>query len=147
MPAKTDKKTLDLIAEVNRQKAEIAKADRPNWRTNCSFSYTEGSSNAVNLQVESNVKNLILIAAFLTEKAANYKAAAATLGVDNPPDFTWSNFSLQDWLEDLKTRLTKIQIATKRKKLETLEERLNKVISPELRAQMELDAITSELGS
>ena len=142
---KTDQKTLDLIKEVQRQKAEIAKADRPQFRTNCSFAYVEGSSAAVNIQVESKVKNLILIAAFLQERELSYKKAATTLGVENPPDFTWGDFPVADWLEDLKLRIGKIQIAVKRKKLEALEERLGKIISPELRAEMELEAIASEL--
>ena len=34
--AKTDKKTLDLIKEVQARKIEIAKAARPQWKTNCS---------------------------------------------------------------------------------------------------------------
>jgi hypothetical protein len=37
--AKSDKKVLDLIAEVNRQKEEIGKAERPVWATNCSFTF------------------------------------------------------------------------------------------------------------
>lgn len=147
MAAKTDKKTLDLINEVKKQRAEIAKADRSNWRTNCSFAYQEGSANTQNLQVVSNVRDLIGIAAFLIERSKSYKDAATAIGVDNPPEFTWCNFTLEDWLEDLKTRMAKIQVAARRQKLAAVEERLNKIISPELRAEMELEAITAELGS
>lgn len=145
--AKTDKKTLDLINEVKKQKADIAKADRPQYRTNCSFAYIEGSSQTTNIQVESNIRNLIGIAAFLLDKEKSYKEAAKTLGVESPPEFTWSGFSAADWIEDLKTRITKAQIAVKRKKLEALETRLNSIISTELRAELELAAITEELGS
>lgn len=41
--------------------------------------------------------------------------------------------------------MDKIQIQDKRKKLEKLESRLEKIITPELRAKMELEAITAEL--
>jgi hypothetical protein len=68
------------------------------------------------------------------------------VGVENPPAFAWGNSSVADWLDDIRTRIGKIQIGEKRKKLEALEERLNKVISPELRAKMELDAIAAELS-
>jgi hypothetical protein len=145
MAAKTDKKTLELIQEVKRKKAEIAKAERPNWRTNCSFSYTEGSSSTTNIQVEASIRNLINIAAFLMDRQRSYKDAITALGVDAAPEFTWGGFSVADWLEDLKTRISKIDIAAKRKKLETLETRLNAIISPDLRAQLELEAIASEL--
>jgi hypothetical protein len=39
----------------------------------------------------------------------------------------------------------KVQIASKREKLSKLEERLKKIISPELQAELELEAIESEL--
>lgn len=147
MPAKTDKKTLELINDVKRQKAEIAKAERANWRTNCAFAYQEGSANTQNLQVVSNIRDLINIAAFLMDRSKSYKEAATAIGVDVAPEFTWSGFTLEDWIEDLKTRMSKIQVAARRKKLEACEERLNKIISPELRAELELAAITEELGN
>lgn len=142
---KTDSKTLQLIQEVAKQKAEISKAEKSAYSTNCSFSYTEKGSDAVNIHVESNIRNLICIAAFLKDKERSYKEAAEALSVSDAPAFTWGGFSVKDWTEDLKTRITKIQIATKRKKLETLEARLNAIISPELRAEMELEAIANEL--
>ena len=147
---KTDTKTLELIQEVKRQKKDIAKAERPSWTTNCSFSYNENGGNAsfrraVNLHVESNIHNLICIASFLRDKLKSYNETAAELGVE-APDFTWQGFSVNDWLEDIKLRINKVQIASKKKKLEALEERLNKIISPELRAEMELEAIQNELN-
>ena len=144
---KTDNKTLDLIKEVNRQKAEISKAEKPNWITTCTFSYNEGaagSASATNLHVETNIRNIICIASFLMDKERSYLEAAKRLGVEAPV-FTWQGFSVNDWVEDIKMRINKIQISSKRKKLETLEARLNSVISPELKAEMELDAIESEL--
>lgn len=144
--AKTDKKTLDLIKEVTRQKAEITKIEKPNWRTNCSFSYHENRQNeAINLHVETNVKTLICIAAFLQDKESSYKKAAESLGVESP-DFTWNGYSVTDWIEDLKMRINKIQIESRKKKLATLETRLNALISPEMRAELELEAIASELS-
>lgn len=149
MAKKTDQKTLDLIKEVKKQKAEIAKLERPNWKTNCNFSYSEANLNgAVNLHVQNNVKELICIAAFLCDKERSYNEAVNQLGlgVENAPQFTWMSFTVADWIEDIKTRIAKIQIATKKKKLELLESRLNAIISPELRAEMELEAIAGELS-
>lgn len=146
MAKTTDQQTLILIKEVQKQKAEIARVDRPTWRTNCAFVYTEGSSVSTNIQVLSRLDELVKIAAFIQQKEEAYGKAAFTLGVDSPPDFQWNGFGVSDWIEDLKLRIAKIQIATKRKKLETLEERLNKIISPELRARLELEAIQAELS-
>ncbi len=145
---KTDKKTLELIQLVKKQKAEIAKLEKPSYKTNCSFSYIDGKqSDAVNIHAEADVKKLICFAAFLIEKENSYKATAKLLGVEATPEFTWSGYTTAEWVEDLKTRIAKVQITSKRKKLEVLEERLNKIVSPELRAEIELDAISGELGS
>jgi len=141
----TDSVTLKLINEVNKQKEEISKAERPSWATHCSFSYTEQPGNATNIHVESNVRNLICMAAFLKEKEKSYDEAAALLGIENAPPFTWGGFSVADWISDFKLRIGKIQIASKKKKLESLEARLNAIISPELRRQMEIEAIEKEL--
>lgn len=147
MAAKTDKKTLDLIKEVTRQKAEIASIERPTWQTNCSFPTAEGKMNdAINIHVERSVKTIISLAALLMEKEVSYDKAAAALGIENPPAFIWNGFSTKDWLADFKLRINQLQIATKKAKLEALENRLNAIISPELRAQMELEAIQKELG-
>ena len=151
MPAKrntADQKILDLIKEVNRQKAEIAKAEKPNWKTSCVFSYSniERAGDVTNLHVEADVRKLIHIAAYLQDKEAGYHRASISLVVDSPPPFEWQGFSLADWLEDLKSRIGKVQIGAKRKKLETLEARLNAIVSPELRRTLELEAIEAELG-
>jgi hypothetical protein len=140
---KTDDKTLQLIIEVNRQKDEIAKIEKPNYKTNCSFSYTQDGP-GVNLHVESNVRELIMMAAHINSWETEYQKAAAVMGVEAPL-FTWRGFYVADWLSDIKLRIAKVQIASKRKKLESLEARLNSIISPELRAEMELEAIAREL--
>ncbi len=145
--AKTDKKTLELIEQVKRDRAEIAKLDKPSYKTNCSFTYIEGNrGSATNIHVETDVKKLILMAAFLTEKENSYKGAAKLLGVEKIPDFTWDGYTVAEWLQDLKTRISKVQISSKKAKLEALEARLKKIISPELQAELELADIEKELG-
>ena len=46
---------------------------------------------------------------------------------------------------NIKTRLSKLNIDKEKKNLAKLEQRLDKIISPELRAEMELAAIQKEL--
>lgn len=141
-----DQQTMALIAEVRRRKEEIAKLTRPSWRTNCSFSYWADSSDTTNLHVERNVGTLIAIAAFLRDRDRGYEEAAEALEVESAPDFVWGGFTVADWLYDIKTRIDQLQIESKRKKLDTLEKRLDAVISPELRREMELEQIAAELG-
>lgn len=102
-------------------------------------------NDSVNIHVETDIRKLVDYAAFIRDKERSYNETAAAMSVEAPA-FTWCGFSAADWLADIKTRIDKVQIASKKKKLEELEKRLNAVISPELRAQMELDAIAAELG-
>lgn len=140
-----DKKTLELIEEVKKRKAEIAQAERPNWATNCFFSeVSDKGSGVINIHVCADVRVLVGMAAYLRQKELAYKEAAETLGVDAPP-FTWNGYSVADWVSDIKTRINKIQIADKKAKLEKLEGRLNTIISPELKRELELQSIMDEL--
>ncbi len=146
LPVNTDTTTLVLIEEIKKRKSEIAKIGRTNNKTDVLFSYTNGdTSRVVNLNVESNVQNLVLMAAHVINQKELYEKTAADLGVESPPVFKWNRFSIEDWVDDIKNRIAKIQVSTKQKTLEKLEVRLNSIISPELRAKIELQDILKEL--
>jgi len=53
----------------------------------------------------------------------------------------------EEWKDDFQTRVNQISVQEKRKELAELESRLNAIISPELKAQMELEAIEKLLSS
>lgn len=144
MAKKSDQTTLNLIKEVKKQKTEIAKAERPSWNTNLAFSFTGNPKDALNMHTLSSAEELVSIVAFLLDRAKSYAEACTLLNVTS--EFKWQGFTLKEWTEDVKTRLDKIQISSKKKKLEALEARLNAVISPELKTQMELEAIAREIN-
>lgn len=145
MAKQADAKTLALIKAVQEKKAQIAKAERPNWITNCSFSFTGKPGDAINLHVENDVRTLIGIAGFILDKEASHNRGCGALNIDPIPTFKWMTFSASEWLSDVKARIAKIQIVEEKKKLESLEARLNAIISPELRQQMELAEIEKAL--
>lgn len=147
MAKKTDLRVLQLIREVKQRNQEIARLDKPNWLTNCSFSYVEGSNQTINLHVEQDVRRLVDIAGFLLVRGDAYNRAATELGLASFPPFTWNGFPVAEWLEDIKTRIGKLQISVKRKSLEDAERRLNAIMSPDLRAELELEAITKDLNA
>lgn len=141
--ANTDEQVQKLFAIVQQKKKEISKAEKPDWKTNCTFSYSRHGNDRINLQVTSDVDELINMLAFLIEKEKAFNEAKALLGVDN--EFKWMGFTFEEWKYDIQTRLTKSQISKKKKELETLETRLNGLISPELKAKWELEEITKLL--
>ena len=64
--------------------------------------------------------------------------------VDIP--FSWHGYSTEKWKVDIQARIDKIQIEKKKRDLEILEKRLDAILSPELKAEMELEEITKALS-
>lgn len=144
MANQTDEQVQKLFQVVQAKKAEIAKAEKPNWETNCSFGYIKDSSSRTNIQVVADVEELVHILGFLIEKQKAFESAQSIL--DTGLTFKWMGYTLDQWQSDIKTRIDKIQITKKKKDLEALESRLDKLISPELKAKMELEEITKLLS-
>jgi hypothetical protein len=142
--AKTDAVTLKLIEEVKRRRAEIKSLSSPN-KTNCVFAYQEGDmSKALNLHV-CDEDTLIAITTFLQLRESFHLKSCELLGLD-PREFTHQGYTTESWYHDLRNRVGKINKAKLEAKLKLLEERLDKVISPELRTAMEIEAIQKEMG-
>ena len=146
-PKKTaDQQTLLLIEEIKRRKSEIASIQKPSWKTSCQFvNVWAYPVETVNLHVESSVERLVSFAAFLLGRDEQFNLAIAHLELPGLPETKWCGFTTKEWLHDIKARISKLQVGAKTSKLEQLEDRLNKIVSPELRAQMELQAIQQDL--
>lgn len=153
MAKKTDQATLDLIDQVRSKKAEVAKlatSAKHSWKTNCSFSTNRQDGMGtdkfhLNLRVAADISVLMHCAAIVVERHEAYQKAAEIMGVDAPP-FTFCDYTQEEWLADIGARIKQLQLQTKAKSLEQLESRLDKIISPELKAQMEREAIAAELA-
>lgn len=55
-------------------------------------------------------------------------------------------YPIADWKDDLRTRADQLGIEQKKKDFETLDKRVNSLVSPEQRREMELIALQKELG-
>lgn len=143
---KTDKIVLELLRKVEEKKQQIGNAERPAWQTNCSFGYDPSSNARTNIQVVRDVSQLIEMHAFLSERYSTYIESANDLGVsEKEAPFKWLNFSYDEWVNDIKTRLNGLRIKSKRDELAKLEERVNALVSPEQRRAMELQKLVEEI--
>lgn len=143
--AKTqDEIVQELIEVVKQKKSEIAKAEKPKWMTNCSFPYSEENSPRLNLNTVALESTLVTILGNLIMRKNAHEQAQYILG--SKSTFNWGGYSFEDWKADIQTRLFKIQINDKKKELEILEARLDKLISPELKAKLELEEIQNILS-
>ena len=140
----TDELVKELFDSVQEKKLAIEKAERPCWETSGNFGYSANSGHdRVNIQTVTDVRKLVEMYAFLIDREEKSENAAKNLGVDYK--FTWLGFSVDEWKNDFQTRVNQISIQEKRKELSEIESRLNAIISPELKAQMELEAISKLL--
>lgn len=145
MAKTTDELVMDLLVKVEQKKEEIKAAKKkPQWKTNCTIGYNpETTQDRINIQVVRDANKLIEIYAFLLEREEFFEHAAIDLGL--PPDLTYMGYSIADWAEDLKSRAAQLSIETKQKEIEELDKRVNKLVSPEQRRAMELEALQQML--
>jgi len=137
MANKADDKIKQLFAIVQAKKAEIEKLKNPTWITNCNFETPDGRQ--VNLHTIPTVEKLVEVLATLLSTGKVYEEAATELGVDS--DFKWGGFTIEQWKIDLITRKEKIQVGAKKRKLAELESKLDTLVSPEMKRELELQAI------
>ncbi len=146
MPAKKnnnkDSQILSLINTVKEKRKEIENAGKHSFKTNGLFSYSdEVNSNSSKLNINVlDLNRLLNVRTFLY--VMNNQHQLLNPGVD----FTWCNYTFSDWVLDLNSRIMNVTIDKKKKELKILEERLDKIISPELRAEMELESLQREIN-
>lgn len=145
MPTKTtDQKVRELFNTVQTKKLSIEKAERPCWLTGGNFGFSANSAHdRIDVKTTTDIRKIVEMFSFLIDRKEKSEKAASELGVDY--NFTWLGFTIDEWKNDFQTRVDQILIQEKRKELSDIESRLNAIISPELRAQMELEEITKIL--
>lgn len=141
----TDQLVKELFDQVQEKKLAIEKAEKPCWQTSCTFAYSADSAHdRKDIRVMNDVRKIVDMLAFLIDRKEKSEKAAQELGVEHK--FTWLGFSLDEWKSDFQTRVNQISIQERRKELAEIEARLNAIISPELKAQMELEALAALLN-
>jgi len=141
--SKIDEKIKLLFTKVEEKKKEVERIQTPNYKTNMIFSYHEDLNNSSNLNVVGTERELVDILAFLNSKRDYYSEAATYLGSN--AEFTWQGFRYNEWVHDIQARHAKVTVMKKKNELKILEERLNKVVSPEVRRELEVDALSELL--
>ena len=143
-PKTTDEKVRELFDLVQSKKLAIEKAERPCWKTSGNFGYSANSAHdRTTIATVTDVRKIVEMYAFIMDRKDKSESAAKDLGVEY--NFTWLGFTVDEWKEDFQTRVNQISVQEKRKELAEIEARLNALISPELKAQMELEAISKLL--
>lgn len=137
-----DKKVLDMMAKVKAKRAEIRDLAKPQWKTTCSLQLP--GWDRLNIQVETDINRLALAFGTLRLIGDGLKIAAKEL--DCKIDLRWNNYGIEDWLSDIQQQVKRVGLNEEKKKLAAMETKLNTLMSPEQRRQMELEDLEKELG-
>ena len=137
----------DLLAKVEEKKKQINVSSAPKeWKTNCSISTNpnESLSERMNIRAIKDMSVIIDLYGFLLHKERFSTDAALELGMS--PDKNYMGYSFCDWKHDLRNRADQISLSCQKKELDALESRLNKIVSPEQRRMMEIEALKKIIG-
>lgn len=132
-----DEQVMQLLAQVSMRKKQIELLKvRPSWKTNCTFGKISTTEGRVNIQTVRDLNILVEIYAFLNQTYLQFSQAAKELGLEF--DGKWQNYPISDWKDDLKTRVSQLTYEKRLKELEELNARIDKLVTPEQRREMEL---------
>lgn len=141
---KLDDKVKLLFDTVQEKKLAIEQAEKPCWETSCLFGFSANSAHDRNdIRTLTDLRKIVDMYAFLIDRKEKSEKSAKELNVEY--EFSWLGFKIDEWKKDFQTRVNQISIKEKVKELAEIESRLNAIISPELKAKMELEAISNLL--
>lgn len=146
MSNEVDQAVIALLVKVENKRKEIAAAKtKPSWKTSCSFGRNpDNAAERVNIQTIKDVNRLAEIYAFLLLQETYSNLAADHLRI--PRSGMWQNYSIEDWKSDIQARVAALSIEQKQRELDDLNDRVNRLVSPEQRRVMELQALQAILN-
>ena len=136
-----DSKTKELIKKVEDRKASLGTRPKISWNTNGVFLYNKDS---LNLNVIKDKDLIVTCVAHLLSIEESSKKAASLLGFDSHK-VMYNGYSISDWIDDFKTRVSVIKWEEEHVKFVALEKKLATLISEEARTEMELADIEKSL--
>lgn len=140
---KMDETIKKLFNVIQTKKAEIEKLDKPNWVTNCAFPLKNGAN--LNLHTVSDPEKIVEVYASIISDEKSFDEANKDLSCNY--NYKIGGYTSSEWKSDLKTRFDKLQIKNKQAELASLEKRLDGLVSPEMKRQLELEEIEKMLNS
>lgn len=140
--AKNDDIIKQLMTKVATQKEALGTKPKVSWKTNGVFQFDK--TNHLNMNTVNDSGKLVLALAHLLVQNTSTLEAAKMLNV-NPPKFDWSGYSIEDWIEDFKMRLSIISWEAKKAQLDATQAKLSQLVSEEARTEMELENIAKSL--
>lgn len=142
---KQDEQVQDLLKILKEKREKLANLNAPEWKANSTFKFGRGEADS--FEVRTNSIDTVFISAlgFLMDREKSFNVASKELDLER--EFRWFGHTVEEWKEDFKTRLAQIEVEKEKAEVEILEAKVNRLMSPELKKQIELDKLTQELST
>ena len=143
--AKNDDMIKQLMSKVAAQKESLGTKPKVSWKTNGVFKFEDGKD-YFNINTVQNSEPLVKALAYLLQRSSLYEEASKRLEVPVPSDLGFGGYSVQEWTEDFKLRISVLKWEEKKRQLDETEKKLAALVSEEARTEMELEKIAKSLG-
>lgn len=130
-----DSKIMTLKAQIEEKRKKLDEIERFIPITNCSIEFNDNRYNLNVLQKEQLISLLV--------KLNYHRLSAQDLGLLD--EYIISGYKLEDWITDIKGKLSVVSRKDEERKLKVLENKLDKMLSDDKKIELELDQIASIL--
>ena len=137
-----DSKIKALLETISTKKDALGPKPRISYKTNGVFKYD--NNDFFNINTIAEPQKLVEALSYLLSKQSFNDTAANMLSVPTKT-LQWNGYTMDEWCEDFKTRLSVVSWEIKKKELEVFELKLKKLVSEDTRTAMEIDEIAGLL--
>lgn len=143
-------KELYYTVQAKKKEVEAIQSFSPNWVTNCAFRYDNVynlATNVINIQTVNDINTLTEIAGWLYLRELTIKAGRKRLGLPYKDyKLSWLGYTVDEWVPDIATRISRITLGEKKKELAVLEAKLKAILPPEFERELAMeDILNSDL--
>lgn len=129
-------------------KSELKKIELINTsstKTNGQFKFNPNQNNVTtDITKVKNIVELIEISSFLLSKQGMYDKAASVIGLTAFPPFKWQNYSLEDWIHDLRIQASVVSQFTRESELKKDISDLESLLSTEEKRILTINRIAEK---
>ncbi len=136
MTKTNDQRIMELRTKIETKQNEIGKKERFIPVTNCQIELDGVRHNIHTFDRKKSITLLVKLNSLL--------ASAKVLGFEE--EYEISGYKINEWIDDLKTKIRLLEKDIEQKKLDTLEAHLNKLLSKDKKVELEIDSIEDLLS-
>jgi hypothetical protein len=142
---KIDQHILDMYNDVQRRKEQhekTASLAKRSWKTTCSYPI---GATYINIQTATTDQLRAVVGHLITQQRLDQEVGELIPELKVPVTRVGAS-SVDDWIEDINTRIAKMSHAVMAKTLADLESKLNAILPEAVKKELEVKAIQAQLN-